>query len=198
MSRIRALLLGFAAALIAAIAVPPASGSTFVRVDLDYLVAENSTIVIGEAVEAHSYWNEPGTLILTDVRVVVSEVLKGKLDQPEVTVTLPGGKVGDVASVVVGGAELIPGKSYVLFLRQGSLPGAAGVRTVSDHSQGVFEVRKTRDGLRAVSQAARMGLVPDFQGKAQPPGGAEGMPFNAVVQSVRELVAQRSGRREVK
>lgn len=198
MSRMRPLLLGFAAALIVAGATPPASGSTFVRVDLDYLAAENSTIIIGEVVDARSYWNEPGTLILTDVRVLVAEVLKGKLDDQEVTVTLPGGKVGDVASVVVGGAELIPGKSYILFLRQGSLPGAANVRTVSDHSQGVFEVRKTRDGLRAVSQAARMGLVPDFRGNARPPGGVEGLPFNAIVQSVRELVAQRVGRREVK
>jgi hypothetical protein len=174
----------------------PAGASTFARVDLDDLVAENGLIVVGEVLSTRSYWNDPGTLILTDVQVAVSEVLKGKLADHEITVTLPGGTVGDDTISVIGGAELIPGNAYVLFLQKGDLPGASGALVVRDHSQGVFEIRMDKDGLRAVSQAVRLNLVPDALGRALPPGGAQGMPFQAVRQSILDL-APRGGRREV-
>jgi hypothetical protein len=186
------------AAVIAIFLAAPASASTFARAGLDHLVAKNSTIVVGEAMEASSYWNEPGTLILTDVRFVVAQVLKGNLTESEITVTLPGGTVGSQTSLVVGGAELVPGRSYVLFLVQQDLPGLKGARTVRDHSQGVFEIRKRQDGLRAVSQAS-VGhtLVADALGKIEPPGGTEGVPFHAMLRSIHERVDRGEGR-EVK
>lgn len=176
----------------------PASASTFVRVGLDYLVTGNGLVVVGEVSSTRSYWNDPGTLILTDVQVSVSEVLKGRLKDHEITVTLPGGTVGDDTIAVLGGAELIPGNSYVLFLEKGDLPGASGVHVVRDHSQGVFELRLDKNGLRAVSQAARMSLVPDALGNATVPGGAPGQPFQAMRQSIRDLVERRADRKEVK
>src|SRR5262245_46535550 len=86
--------------------------STFARLDLDDLVAENSLILVGEVLSSRSYWNDPGTLILTEVQVSVSEVLKGRWESHEITVTLPGGTVGDETVAVIGGSELIPEKSY--------------------------------------------------------------------------------------
>lgn len=174
--------------------IPPAGASTFSRLSLEDLVAENSTIVLGQAVEAHSYWNDSNTLILTDVRVVVSEVLKGELRDGEITVTVPGGTVGGEAVALIGGAQLAPEGWYLLFLREGDLPGASIVR---DHSQGVFEVRMSKGGLRAVSQAMQMELVPDDFGNKEAPGGAEGVPLKHLRQRVRDLAAQ-DGRREVK
>jgi len=176
----------------------PAGASTFVRVGLDYLVAENGLVVVGEVLSTRSYWNDPGTLILTEARISVSEVLKGKLADHEITVTIPGGTVGDDTIAVVGGAELIPGKSYVLFLQKGDLPGAGGVRMVRDHSQGIFEIQLGKDGLRAVSQAVRMELVPDAFGNAKAPGGSPGLPLQAMRQSIRDLVERGAGRKEVK
>jgi hypothetical protein len=128
---------------------------------------------------------------------VVSDILKGKLDESEIIVMVPGGSIGDRANVVIGGAELVPGSSYVLFLSTGDLPGARGVRIVRDHSQGVFELRVGEGDLRAVSQAMRDALVPDDSGSAEPPGGPEGLPFNLMMQSVRELEEQ-GGPTEVK
>jgi hypothetical protein len=173
----------------------PAAASTFAPVSLDYLVAENGLVVVGEVLSARSYWNEPGTIILTDVKVAVSEVLKGKLEDPEITVTIPGGTVGDDSIALIGGAELLPGRSYVLFLRNGALPGAGGLSIVRDHSQGVFEIQMGREGLHVLSQAVRMQVVPDVLGNAKA-GGAPGMPFQVLRQSVREL-ADRDGHREV-
>jgi hypothetical protein len=174
-----------------------AGASTFARVDLDYLVAGNGLIVVGEAVGARSYWNEARTFILTDVRVSVSEVLKGSLDTREITVTLPGGQVGDLTSVVVGAANLAPGNSYVLFLRKGDLLGARDVHYVRDHSQGVFHLEIAGDGVRAVSQARWHELLPNPSGISDPVGGAEGMPVTRLIESVRELTGRERNAQEV-
>jgi hypothetical protein len=167
-------------------------------VGLDYLVSQNGLVIVGEVLSTRSYWNAPGTLILTDVQISISEVLKGRFEDHEITVTIPGGTVGDDTIAVLGGAELTPGNSYVLFLQKGNLPGASGVRVVRDHSQGVFEIKLGRDGLRAISQAVRMELVPDAFGNSKAPGGAPGLPFQAMRQSVRDLVERGAEHKEVK
>lgn len=187
MIRVRKLL-HWGVALGIAVAVP-AEASRFARMGLDALVGANETIVVGEAVDAQSYWNDSGTFILTDVTFVVSELLKGAVDGHEITVTLAGGTVGDLSTVIVGGAELVPGKAYLLFLRKKDIVGTRGVLTPPDHSQGVFELKRAVGGLRAVSQAIGHELVPDARGLAEPPGAAAGTPFESFRQSVRDLVA---------
>ena len=180
-------------------AVVPAAATSFGRLELDRLVADNETIVVGEVVAATSRWNEPRTLILTDVRVAVAEVLKGAVEEREINLVLPGGRVGERANVVVGGADLKPGGAYLLFLRHGDLPGAPGVRIVGDHSQGVFEIEPTKDGARAVSQALRRGLVTPAAGRADSLGGVEGLPFDTLrrtVERIRERGADGGGHQE--
>jgi len=169
----------------AAVVAAPASATTLIRASLDHLTDGNGTIVVGEVVDAYSYWNEEGTFILTDVRVAVIERLKGKLDDGEVTVTIMGGTVGDLTTLIVGGAELIPDRSYVLFLNEEDLPGGR-VITVRDHCQGVFDIDAAEGGLRAVSQANGHPLLPDASGAFDAPGGAEGFPLEAMIETIRE------------
>lgn len=180
------------AMVMAAGVAAPSSASTLIRQSLNGLVAGNPTIVVGEVLDAHSYWNDEGTFILTDVRLKATDVLKGDTRDTEFTVTLMGGTIGDLTTLIVGGAELLPGKSYVVFLGDGDLPGVRGVRTVRDHSQGVFEVVKARDGLRAISEANRHPLYPDALGFVDPPGGAKGLLLNDMVRSIREIAAKDS------
>lgn len=182
----------------AAGAVAPSSATTLIRQSLAGLVADNATIVVGEVLDAHSYWNEERTFILTDVRVRATEVLKGNPRDTDFSVTIMGGTVGDLTTLILGGAELIPGKPYVLFLDEGDLPGVKGVRTVSYHSQGVFEVVKARDGMRAISQAIRHPMYPDALGFVDPPGGAKGLLLANLLQSVRDIAARQGARQEVK
>lgn len=196
MSRIRQALFALAA-LIAAGTAPPVDASTFNRVGLDYLVAENGTIVVGEVVGARSYWNTDRTFIHTDYRVNVTEVLKGSVAAREITVTIPGGAVGKHIVRLVGAAELVPGRWYVLFLDRSDLLGVRGALTVRDHCQGAFDLEMAGEGLRALSQARQHFLLPDAGGIGVPVGGAEGMPFTALIQTVREL-ADRAREREVK
>jgi hypothetical protein len=193
----RSLLRGVLALVLAVSAVAPSSATTLIRQSLDGLVASNTMIVVGQVVEAHSYWNEEQTFILTDVRVKATDVLKGNTKDMDFAVTLLGGTVGDLTTLIVGGAELVPGKPYVLFLAKDDLPGAKGVRTVSGHSQGVFEVVKARDGLRAISQANRHPLYPDALGFVDPPGGAKGLLLDDMIRSIREIAGRQGARQEV-
>ena len=182
---------------VAAVIAAPASATTLIRQSLDRLVAVNRTVVVGEVLDAHSYWNDEGTFILTDVRVKATDVLKGNPRDTDLTVTIMGGSVGDLTTLILGGAELIPGKQYVLFLDEGDLPGVKAVPTVGYHSQGVFEVVKARDGMRAISQAARHPMHPDALGFVDPPGGAKGLPLATMIQSIRDIAGRQGARREV-
>ena len=184
------------AAAIAVSVAAPASATTLVRAGIDDLVAGNETIILGEVLGAHSYWNEESTFILTDVRIEVSDVLKGEPRDRVLEVTLLGGTVDDLTTLILGGAELVPGREYVLFLDREDLPGAQGVRTVRDHVQGVFDLVMVGDGLRAVSQASGFSLLPDARGNAVAPGGAQGLPLTKMMQSIRELVDRPRGARQ--
>jgi len=172
---------------VAATLAAPASATTLRRMGLEELVAGNRTVVVGQVSDVRSYWNKDHSFILTDVRIAVNDVVKGKLQDQEITITVMGGRVGDVTTLIVGGAELLPGKSYLLFLNEESLPGKRA-QTVRDLCQGAYDLVIGKDGLRAVSQANRHPLIPDSLGYIDAPGGVEGIPFNAMIQSIRGLV----------
>lgn len=172
--------------------VASAEATTLRRASLEDLVAGNRTVIVGEVRDSHSYWNEERTFILTDVRIAAKDVLKGNPRTRDLTITVLGGTVDGLTTLIVGGAELIPGKSYVLFLNEDDLPGVKAVPTVREHSQGVFEVVRARDGVRAISQAKGHPLVPDALGFVDPPGGAEGLLLDKMVQEVREIAARPS------
>jgi hypothetical protein len=188
----RSVLRGFLLLVLSMLAVP-LGATTLVREGLDELVASNERVVVGEVVDAISYWNEDKTFILTDVRITPAETIKGKAED-DLTVTLLGGTIGDLTTLIVGGAELIPGRSYVLFLNPEKLPGAGQALTLPDHCQGAFEVTTRKGELRAVSQANRHPLVPDRSGRADVPGGAEGIRLETLLAGLRNTVK----RQEVK
>lgn len=198
MNVVKGLLRGAMALALVASAVAPASATTLIRESLDGLVAGNRVVVVGEVLDASSYWNEDHSFILTDVRVAVHEAIKGNVKDREITVTIMGGQVGELTTLIVGGPELIPGNSYVLFLNEENLPGAERALTVRDLCQGTFDVQIGRGGLRAISQANRHPLLPDARGSFEAEGGAEGFPMSSMIQSIRDMVGRDAARREVK
>lgn len=183
----RSLFLSVLAAWISA----PLEATTLIREGLDELIASNQRVVVGEVIDTVSYWNDDKTFILTDVRIAPDETIKGEPAR-ELTVTLLGGRVGDLTTLIVGGAELTPGRSYVLFLNPEKLPGARQALTIPDHCQGTFEIIATRGELRAVSQAHRHGLVADRSGRKDAPGGAEGFALDSLLENLRNA-AKRQG-----
>jgi hypothetical protein len=194
---VKRLLRGVMAFAIAASVVAPVGATTLIRESLDELVRSNRTIVMGEVVDVHSYWNADGTFILTDVRVAAHDMLKGNVKDREITVTIMGGRVGETTTLIIGNAELVPGNSYVLFLNEEDLPGVKAL-TVRSLVQGAFDVKIGKDGLRAVSQANGQPLLPDARGSFEAEGGREGFQLNSMMQMIREIVGNTGARREVK
>lgn len=183
--------LALAACAVAALAAAPAGATTLIRQSLDELVANNATVVVGEVAAVRSYWNEEHSFILSDVTFGVSETLKGRQPRPEITITVMGGTVGDLTSLIVGGPELVEGRSYVLFLNRENLPGAKAALTVRDLCQGVFDITlDDRAELRAVSQAQSHPLLPDQDGLSDAPGGALGLSFDAMTRAIREIASR--------
>ncbi len=178
-------------ALALAVVPVPADALTLKLADLNNLVAGNETIVVARVEGASSHYNQAGTFILTDLRLSASQVLKGRVD-PQFAITQMGGSAGKFTTVIPGGAILIPGRSYLLFLRQESLPGTAAVTTLAEHCQGVFDI-EDRNGVQwAVSQASGETLLADEkseEGQADVPGGEEGMSLDQLVRSIQALVA---------
>lgn len=182
---------GLMAFAVAVAVAAPAGATTLIRQSLDELVANNGNVVVGEVLAVQSYWNDERSFILSDVTFGVTETLKGKKNRPEITVTVMGGTVGELTSLIVGGPELVEGKAYVLFLNREDLPGAKAALTVRDLCQGTFDLAVNAKGdLRAVSQAHRQPLLADSLGLSDAPGGAAGISFEAMTQAIREIASR--------
>jgi len=175
---VRSLLAAVAALMLAA----PASATTLVRRGLDRLTAENETIVEAKVLDIHSYWNAAHTFIFTDVHARPSQTMKGT-PATDVDFTVMGGTVDGTTVLIVGGPELEPGSDYVLFLGRGGLPGPQERLTVRDLSQGVFVV----DHGRAFSQARSEPLLPDAQGRADVPGGDDGLALDTLMRLIHDV-----------
>ncbi|MGH7731440.1 MAG: hypothetical protein ACRENJ_09350 [Candidatus Eiseniibacteriota bacterium] len=83
------------------LAAIPAGATTLIRQGLDKLTAENQSVVYGRVLDIHSYWNAEQTMIMTDVRFLPSQVLKGDRVAREITFTLLGGTVGETTTLVI-------------------------------------------------------------------------------------------------
>ena len=165
----------------------PAGATTLIRHGLDRLTADNESVVHGRVMEIHSYWNDDHSFILTDVKFRPQQVLKGERPSGDVTLTVMGGTVGEISTVIVAGPDLVPGSDYVLFMNREDLPGAARRLTVRDLSQGVFRVEKGR----AYSQALDHPLIADANGRSEAPGGEEGMALEEMSRQVRQFAGNR-------
>lgn len=188
MVRGRLVIRGLVFLTMVAAAVVPASATSIKRVGLDRLVAENELVIVGRVLDVYSHWNSDGTFILSDVRVVVDDALKGDAGQREFVFTAMGGTVEDKSVVIVGGPEIEVGKSYVLFLSRQDVPGLANALSVRDLSMGIFDVTDTPRGRWAINQSVNHGLVPDASGSVEPPGGFKGLPLATLSRDIRRQV----------
>ena len=173
------------------LAALPAGATTLIRESLKTLTDDNAIIVHGRVLGIHSYWNAEHTMIMTDITVRPSQVLKGDRVVRDVTFTLLGGTVGDITTLIIGGPELVPGSEYVLFLNRERLHGDREVLTVRGLVQGAFDVSGEGSARRAFSQALSHVLLPDAEGLSEPPGGVEGFTLDDLLTQVRQLAGDR-------
>lgn len=108
------------------------AGALLVKLSLDQLTWRAATIVVGRVESTSSRWEKSPDAplwsrgsIVTDVRVVADDVLRGSAGGT-LTVTVPGGSVGDWSMPVEDAARFAPGGRYLVFLGAGG--GVVGWR----------------------------------------------------------------------
>lgn len=105
------------ACLAVALMAGPASASTFVAMDTAQLVAASEAVVQGEVAEVYSFWNQDGSAVMTEARVLVDEVVSGQAPS-EVVVRTFGGRVGDYVLEAHGFPTFQEGQKVLLFLQR--------------------------------------------------------------------------------
>lgn len=182
---------GLALLALAVAAVTSVDATTLRRMGLDELSRTNEKAVVGRVIDATSYWNADASFIMTDVRFAVDRVVKGAVQDQEITITLMGGTVGDLTTLIVAGADLRRDGEYLLFLNTEDLPASPGALTVRDHCQGAFEIERAGKAARALSQARRHPLLTDDHGMVEPPGGQQGLDLDHMIREVGRLARGR-------
>lgn len=175
-------------ALFLAVASSTARATEVAQRSLRQLTADAPTIVHGTVVSSSSHWTKNHSLIVTDVRLRVDDVLKGQAG-PEVVFTQPGGTVGALRVEADGAAGFRDGEEAVLFLAS----SPRGVVHVVGLMEGRFDVvtdahgRKTVRGLTPESlgvlrnSMTRMGSTP-IRAQAGP------VPLDQFLGGLRDLV----------
>ncbi len=168
-------------ALVAAILtalVPARPAAAHMRPLSDRQLAAASTNVVVAVVEgSRSRWNAEGSLIVTDYSLRIEDRLKGGAPGL-LTLTIPGGTVGDETHGTCVSTPLAEGARYLLFLDR---PEGSGVSPVTGGWQGVFREIAGADGKRWVGRGRSRAIVVS-------PGDGEPVELADFVRSVRRLV----------
>jgi hypothetical protein len=140
----RALALGLVLAAL------PAAAAVFRTTTVEEATRTSDAVVRGRVEKRTSRLSKDGTTIVTDVVVSVASAWKGD-PGARVTVTIPGGEVGDQGVWVDGAPTFADGEEVVLFLgRRG------GGWNVNDLALGKYRV----EGQRARPEVEHARIVP--------------------------------------
>jgi hypothetical protein len=120
--------------------------TTLVRLSLDQLAAGSDAVARVNFSSAETRW-ENGTIWTFSTAKVV-ETIKGNLPG-EISVRMPGGRVGHLTATVEGAPQFHPGEDAIVFLKR----SPAGGFTVAGWVEGTFRIsRDPRTGNQMVTQ----------------------------------------------
>jgi hypothetical protein len=139
----------------------PVRAGVAVGVSLPELLRSSTAVGFAASSEASSRWEEIGgsKRIVTYHRVGFDELLVGQ--DRELWVRTLGGRVGDIAQIVHGEAELRVGEPCLLFVS----PGRDGVSVVTEMAQGHYPLRDQGGALR-LHPSPRLGTLVRPDGSA--------------------------------
>jgi len=114
---------------------PSALGAHVAQMSSRELAAASPDVVVAVVEGREVRWNAKHTLLMTDYTLRVEERLRGEAPE-RLTLTVPGGTLGDITDEICTSVELEPGARYLLFLGDpASLSPIVGAR------QGAFRER---------------------------------------------------------
>ena len=167
--------------------LPVARATTLARLSLEQLAAGSDAVARVRCARVESRW-ENGS-IWTVATVEIAETLKGNLPA-EITVRLPGGRVGHLTATVDGVPKFKSGDDTIVFLQRSS----AGGFTVAGWVEGTFRIsRDPRTGSETVTQESSAFAVFDAATRAFRVEGIRRMPLAEFHARIAAAVA-RSGK----
>lgn len=165
----------------------PATASLVLALDLGQITRRADRVVVAEILSVKSYWETPAQeRIVTDVEIQIAELWKGAMPATRrMTITQPGGVVGDIEMRVHGLAEFAAGERAVLFLH-----GSERASVVMGLGQGMrplrFDAALGRWMVEGGDRSAAVERLPNGRFVAAPPDPR--LPLEVLRERVRGLV----------
>ena len=125
---------------------PETSEAQVKNMSAEELTLESNSILYGKCTKMESAWTEDKSMILTQVTVVPEYYLKGNLGS-EVTITVPGGQVGDIIYEVSEMPNFQKGEEVFAFIWK----HPSGLNLITGGYQGKLKIDKDeKTGIRTV------------------------------------------------
>ena len=122
--------------------ITAANSTTMVELSLKDMCQKSSHIVVARTISVNSYLKPGQQRIYTDIVLEVTEKIKGQLqNQESLKLTVYGGTIDGITTLVVGAPTFTVGKQSVLFLlEKKSARSGQNHFTVVGLSQGKFNI----------------------------------------------------------
>jgi hypothetical protein len=168
---------------------PPAVlATTLARLSLDQMAAGSDAVARVNFSSAESRWENGTIWTITTAKVV--ETMKGNLPG-EISVRLPGGRVGHLTASVEGAPRFHPGDDAIVFLKI----SPAGGFTVAGWAEGTFRIsRDPRTGNQTVTQDSSAFAVFDPATRTFRTEGIHRMPMDEFRARLASAVARTEGK----
>ncbi len=158
----------------------PASASTFLSLSRQELATQAGAVVEARVTGVRSFWNPERTVIVTEARLVVDDLVTGDAAR-ELVVKTFGGTVNGYTVVAHGFPTFHPGERQLLYLVQEPLDGSV---RVLGYQQGQYRIVTGDDGvdkaIPAVGEGARF-----LTGDGRPVPAAQVLPLAELKQQIR-------------
>jgi hypothetical protein len=175
------MLLTMVAMLFAAMAL---RATTLARMSLDQLAAAAGAVARLHCTGVESRWEDGEIWTVTTFHVV--ESMKGALP-PQITVRLPGGRVGHLTAAVDGTPKFIAGDEAIVFLER----SRAGGFSVAGWVEGTFRIsHDARTAHESVTQDSSSFAVFDPEARVFRNEGINRMPIEQFHERVRAAIAR--------
>lgn len=184
----RFVFLFFAALLLLPLFVISARATTLARLSLEQLAAGSAGVARVRCTGVASRWENGSIWTLAAFEVL--ETMKGSLP-PNITVRLPGGRVGHLTAAVDGTPRFAPGTQAIVFLQ----PSRTGGFTIAGWVEGTFRIlRDPVTGGETVTQDSSAFATFDTAARAFRAEGIRRMPVDVFRARVATAVARGEGR----
>jgi hypothetical protein len=162
----------FALALLSALCATAGQATTLRQLSLAELVSVSNAVARVRCTSVQTLWKNGSIWTFTAFQVM--DAIKGSLPA-QITVRLPGGRVGHLTSTVAGTPTFRVGEEAVLFLEHST----AGEFTIAGWVEGTFRIwRDSRTSIELVTQDSSAFAVFDPATRSFRAEGIRGMRFD--------------------